>query len=114
MTILSIGNIFSILEYALKLCDVVTLCVPNGNKFIVDEKNHAGNREFEIGHCEVRNDPEHTAYYEKATRFIEKLLGDHIIKTYFDTQYIWATASCELKIYYIRMNQEVMNVLGKH
>ena len=108
---LKYGNYKSLLQFASQFCDMLTLQIPNYNKFIVKENNHEGNLEYEIGHCEISNDPLYDVYYDNANRLIERLFGKHIIKTFFDTNYLSSAYSNEHKIFCIRLDSEVVENL---
>jgi len=99
-------------EYALGFCDVLTLQVPNHNKEVINEKNHAVDLDLEIGHCEISEDPFEEVYYENANRLVEKIFGKYIIKTFFDTSYMTSIFASERKIYLIQVNEEVVNNLS--
>ena len=105
------SNYYLLLQYASKICDAVTLKIPNHNKLVINEKNHAGNLDLEIGHSEVGDDPLFEIYYDNATRLVDKLFEKHIIKTSFDTQYVTTISSTESKNYIMQMSQELAEIL---
>jgi len=101
----------SLLQHALGFCDVLTLQIPNNNKMIINKNNNKLYPELEIGHYEIIEDLLFEVYYDNANRLVERLFGNHIIKTILDTKYLTSIYGSERKIYLIKMSQEVVDNL---
>ena len=93
-----------LLEYVLAQCDVMTMRIPQYSETDINLKtSHKTSNAHEAFA---------RTYYDNACNFVETLFHKHIIKTEIANHYCESTYSDLQKIYYIRVNTEVAELLS--
>lgn len=92
----------TLLNYVLENCDEFTVRIP---KYTVDDC-------VELSES-IRNSTKlmYDVYFDNACNFADTLFGQHIISTRFSNEYCSSCYGDTQKIYRIRLNQEVIEVL---